>query len=295
MGIGFFVLWYHSRDRGYDLLRALGSASCHITCETGGTICYGNWVLRLVITETAGTTCFGHWVVCLVISHDTGSTICSGHWLLRLVKSHTRQGLRVVTAIGLRVLWYRTRDRGYDLVRALGSASCDILHETRGYDLLRALGSASGDITHGTGGTICYEHWVLCLVISHTRKGLRFVPGIGFCLWWYHPRDRGYDLLRASGSASCDITHETRETICYGHWVVCLVISHDTGSTICYEHWVLRLVISHLRQEVRFVTGIGFCVLWYRTRDSGCDSLRALGFASCDITHETRGTILYGH
>ena len=48
-----------------------------------------------------------------------------------------------------------------------------------------------------------------------------------------------YDLLRALGSASCDITHET-------------------GGTICYGHWVLRLVISHTRQEVRFVTGIGF-------------------------------------
>ena len=55
-------------------------------------------------------------------------------------------------------------------------------------------------------------------------------------------RERGYDLIRALGSVSCDITHET-------------------GGTICYRHWVLRLVISHTRQGVPFVTGIGFCVL----------------------------------
>ena len=89
--------------------------------------------------------------------------------------------------------------------------------------MLRALGSVSCDITHETRGTICYRHWVLCLVISHTR-------------------DRGNDLLRALGSASCDITRET-------------------GGTICYGHWVLRLVISHTRQGVRVVMGIGFCLL----------------------------------
>ena len=69
---------------------------------------------------------------------------------------------------------------------------------------------------------MCYGHWVLRLVISHTR--------------------RGYDLLLALGSASFDITHETSGTICAGHWV-------------------LPLVISHTRQGVRFVTGIGFCIL----------------------------------
>ena len=63
-------------------------------------------------------------------------------------------------------------------------------------------------------------------------------------------------LLQASGSASCDITHETRGTSCYGHWD-------------------LPLVIIHTRQ--------------------GYDLLRALGSASCDITHETKGTICYGH
>ena len=88
--------------------------------------------------------------------------------------------------------------------------------------MLQALRSVSCDIIHETGGTICYGHWVLRLVISLTRQGV--------------------ELLRALESASCDITHET-------------------GGTICYGHWVLRLVISHTRQGVRFATGIGFCVL----------------------------------
>ena len=127
--------------------------------------------------------------------------------------------------------------------------------------MLRTLGSASCDITHETGGTICYGHWVLRLVISHTRQGyellralgsascditnetrVRFVTGIGFGILRYHTGNRGYELLPPLGSASCDITHETVGTICYGQWV-------------------LRLVISHTRQEVRVVTGIGFCVL----------------------------------
>ena len=167
---------------------------------------------------------------------ETGGTICYGHWVLHLVVSHTRQGVRFVTGIGFCILWYHTRDRG----------------------------------------TICYGHWVLHLVVSHTRQGVRFVTGIGFCILWYHTRDRGYDLLRALGSASCGITHET-------------------GGTICYGHWVLHLVVSHTRQGVRFVTGIGFCILWYHTRDRGYDLLRALGSASCGITHETGGTICYGH
>ena len=79
----------------------------------------------------------------------------------------------------------------------------------RGYDLFRKLGSASCDITHETGGTSFYGHWVLRLVITHTRQGKRFVTGIGLCV---------------------------------------LVISDDTGGTICYGHWVLRLVISHTRK-----------------------------------------------
>ena len=161
----------HTRQ-GYDVLQALCSASCDITHETMNTICYGHWVMRLVI-------------------------------------SHTRQGVRCVTGIGFYVSLYHTRDKGYGLLRALGSASCAITHET--------------------GGTICYGHWVLVLVISHARQGVRLVS-------------RGTICLRGMGSASCDITHQT-------------------GGTICYGHSVLRPVIPHRRQGVRCVTGIGFCVL----------------------------------
>ena len=107
--------------------------------------------------------------------------------------------------------------------------------------MLRALGSASCDITHETGGTICCGHWVLRLVISHTRQGVRFVTGIEFCVLRFHTRDNEYHLLRALGSASCDITHET-------------------GDSICFGHRVRRLVIPP-RQGVRVVNGIGFCVL----------------------------------
>ena len=125
------------------LLPALDSASCDITRETGGTICYGNWVLRLVITETAGTTCFGH---------------C----FLRLVMSYTRQKEGFNTGVRFCVLRYHTRDNGYVWLWALGSASCDITDET--------------------GDTICYENWILHLVISYTRQGVRFNEGIGFCI-----------------------------------------------------------------------------------------------------------------
>ena len=98
------------------------------------------------------------------ITHDTGGTICYEHWVLRLAISYSR-------------------DREYDLRRALGSVSLDILTKQgvrvvtgpgfcRRYDLLRALGYASCDI--------CYKHWVLPFVISHTKQGVRFITGIGF-------------------------------------------------------------------------------------------------------------------
>ena len=114
-------------------------------------------------------------------------------------------------------------------------------------------------------------------------------------------------MLRALGSASCDITHETKGATFYGHWVLRLVIkhtrdrrygllrAHETGGTICYGHWLLRFVISQTRQGVRFVTGIGFrgrsasCDITHETR--GYDFLRELGSASCDIILETKGAI----
>ena len=40
----------HARARGYDLLQALASAASDVTHDTGGTICYGHWVLHFVIS-----------------------------------------------------------------------------------------------------------------------------------------------------------------------------------------------------------------------------------------------------
>ena len=77
-------------------------------------------------------------------------------------------------------------------------------------------------MTHEIGGTTCYRHWILRLVISHTKQEIRFVTGIRFCVLSYHTRDRG---------------------------------------TICHGHWVQRPAMSHTRQGVRFVTDIGFCIL----------------------------------
>ena len=48
--------------------------------------------------------------------------------------------------------------------------------------MLPALGSAPGDDTHETGVTIFSANWVLHLVISRTRHGVRFFMGIGFCV-----------------------------------------------------------------------------------------------------------------
>ena len=103
--------------------------------------------------------------------------------------------------------------------------------------MLRALGSASCDITLETGDTICYGHWILHLVISHTRHGYDLVWALGFASCDITDETGGTILFRAFGSASCDITNETGVRL------------------------TLRLVISHTRQEVRFVAGIGFCVL----------------------------------
>ena len=76
----------------------------------------------------------------------------------------------------------------------------------QGYDLLRALGAVSCDVSHETV--------------------VRLVAGIGFCVSWFHIRHKGYDLLWALGFAPCEITYETGGKICYGHWILCLVISY---------------------------------------------------------------------
>ena len=82
------------------------------------------------------------------------------------------------------------------------------------------------------------------------------------------------DITHETGCASCDIADETGGTICSGHWVLCLVISrtrqgndllgalgsascditHETGGT-------MRLRVSYKRKGLRYVTGIGFCVM----------------------------------
>ena len=76
--------------------------------------------------------------------------------------------------------------------------------------MLRALGSDSCDIIHETAGTISYGQR---LAIARTSQGVRFVTGIGFC-------DDGQKV-----SASCDITQETGGTSVW-HWVLFLVISY---------------------------------------------------------------------
>ena len=93
-----------------------------------------------------------------------------------------------------------------------------------------------------------------CAILEQT--GVGFVTGMGFCLLWYLTADRGYDLLRAWVSASCGILQQT-------------------GGTIHCGHQVLLPLILHSRQEVRFVMGMGFCILWYLTADGRYDLLRA--------------------
>ena len=109
--------------------------------------------------------------------------------------------------------------------------------------MLQALRSASRDITHERRGTICYKHWLLRLVLSHTTQGVQFVTSIWFCVLFYRTR-----FVSGMGFASCEIAHETWGAICYGHW----------GSVL----WALHHVISHAKQGVCFAKGI--CFAWVR-------------------------------
>ena len=71
-------------------------------------------------------------------------------------------GVRVVTAhCVLHLVISPTKQRGYDLLRALGSATGDITHET-GVRFVTGIGLSSCDITH--------------------EKGVRLVTSIGFCV-----------------------------------------------------------------------------------------------------------------
>ena len=201
------------------------------------------------------------------MKYETKGTTCYGHWVLGLVTSHRRKGVRVLAVKKFCVLCSFTRHKGYDLSRALVSAFCDITHKTGstsccGYliqrlvilpttqgDFLRTLGSVSCDLTRKRGYELlpskssasCVITHDISLVISHTRKRVRFVMGIEFCVLCYHTRGRGDDFLRALSCVSCDIPHETRSTISYGQWILQFVILPS--------------------QEVRFVTDIGFCFL----------------------------------
>ena len=122
-GIGSVSGEYHTRDRGYDLLLALGSASCEITHEAGGTICCWRWVLHFVISHTK----------------DRGLRFVMGIEFC-IWTSHTGAGVRFVTGIGLCILRYHSRDRRYDLLRALRSASCELAYETAGARFVTGIG-----------------------------------------------------------------------------------------------------------------------------------------------------------
>ena len=88
------------------MLWALGSASCDSRHETGGTVCYGHWVLHLekadtrqgvrYVTELGSASCDS--------KHEKGGTICYGHWVLHLLIADTRQGVRFVAGIGFCIL-----------------------------------------------------------------------------------------------------------------------------------------------------------------------------------------------
>ena len=85
-----------------------------------------------IVHETKGAIRYGHWVLRFVISLTRQGAIRAKLWVLRLMISYTKQGLQFVTDSGFCVLCYRTRDRRYDLLRAMGSTSYDITYETRG-------------------------------------------------------------------------------------------------------------------------------------------------------------------
>ena len=141
------------------MLRTFGSAPFDITHETGGTMCYRQCLLRLVIslTRQGVRLCSAR----CDIKHETGGTTCYGHWVLHLAISQTRQG--------------------YDLLCALGSSSSDTTHEAGGMICYGHLVLRLVKISHVRQTvTICYGHWVLHLVISHTKQGVRLVTGIGF-------------------------------------------------------------------------------------------------------------------
>ena len=128
----------------------------------------------------------------------------------------------------------RKCSRGYDLLRALGPASCDIPHypASKSQTTNRVSFHASPQANHRqqiihlvmsrtdttkSKATNLYilpcltqmpknqRQQIVHLAMSHTDTGKSNVK---------RKSSRGYDLLRALGSASCDITHEAGDTSC---------------------------------------------------------------------------------
>ena len=215
------------------------SESCEITHETGGTFCCGHWALRLVISHTRQGSAHGD------TTHEIGGTFCYGHWILYLVLSPTKQEVQFATGFGFCILCFYPRNKVCDFLPALGSASCDITHKTGDTNCF--------ELCRNSGGTICYGHWVLHLVISHTIQGYDLS----------HTKQRGHDLLQALDLYL--VLSHTRHGVRFVSGIVfCILRYHSRdGDTTGWEHSVLRLVISHTRP--------------------GCDLLRELGSASCDI------------
>ena len=92
--------------------------------------------------------------------------------------------------------------------------------------------------SHITRGTICYWHRLVYVARSHVTAGT-------ICYW-----HRRVFVVKS---------HITGGTICYGHRRVSGVRSHITGGVICYGH--RRVYVVSTWQGVRFVTGIGVCML----------------------------------
>ena len=109
-----------SRQR-YDLLLLLSSAACGILQQTGGTICYGQEVLHLVVSYSLaadrGYDLLRAWVsASCCILQQAGGRICYGHEVLHLLVSYSRQGLLLVTGMGFCILYYLTADKSHDLL-----------------------------------------------------------------------------------------------------------------------------------------------------------------------------------
>ena len=147
------------------MLQALDSIFCDISHETAGTLHYDHWVCD-TIGETRGAICSGHWLLCLMISltkQEVG--FCYGHWVLYLDCDVTQEiRVRLATGIGFCVLRYQIRPKRCGFLRAFGSASSDVIYKR--HEVRFVPGSRFFD---ETGGTICYGHWALGLVIFLTR------------------------------------------------------------------------------------------------------------------------------